>query len=74
MYQLFNKNFIKNRKNDKYSVDLHGSLKFELESYGMNSNQIDISSECTFCNVNKYFSYRRDGVKTGRMYGLVGKI
>ena len=27
---LFNKNFIKNRKNGKYSVDLHGSLKFEL--------------------------------------------
>ena len=71
---LFNKNFIKNRKNGKYSVDLHGSLKFELESYGMNSNQIDISSECTFCNVNKYFSYRRDGAKTGRMYGLIGKI
>lgn len=71
---LFNKNFIKNRKDGKYSVDLHGSLKFVLESYGMNSNQIDISSECTFCNVNKYFSYRRDGRKTGRMYGLVGKI
>ena len=71
---LFNKDFIKNRKNSKYSVDLHGSLKFALESYGMKSNQIDIFSECTFCNVNKYFSYRRDGEKTGRMYGLVGKI
>jgi hypothetical protein len=71
---LFNKNFIKNRKNRKYSVDLHGSLKFSLESYGIKSNQIDIFSECTFCNVDKYFSYRRDGEKTGRMYGLVGKI
>ena len=71
---LFNKNFIKNRKSSKYSVDLHGSLKFDLESYGIKSNQIDIFSECTFCNVNKYFSYRRDGEKAGRMYGLVGKI
>ena len=70
----FNKNFTKDRKNGKNSVDLQGSLKFELESYGMKSNQIDISSECTFCDINKYFSYRRDGVKTGRMYGLIGKI
>ena len=71
---LFNNNYIKKIKYGKYLVDLQSSLKFQLESYGMKQKQINIHSDCTSCTVNKYFSYRRDGPRSGRMYGLIGKI
>ena len=32
------------------------------------------SEECTKCNPDKYFSYRRSGTKAGRMIGVIGLI
>ena len=28
--------------------------------------------DCTLCNSEKYFSFRRDGKAAGRMFGLIG--
>lgn len=53
------KNFIAIRRGRMF-VDLSGILKKQLLSYGLKNNRIRISSQCTYCLENKYFSYRRD--------------
>ena len=35
-------------------------------------NNIISSNECTKCNADKFYSYRRSGLKSGRMIGVIG--
>ena len=43
----------------------------ELRSIGFDAKRIKINSDCSFCKKNDYYSYRRDGEKTGRMIGVI---
>jgi len=70
VYQQFiNKNpklsqvFIK--KSNKYQLDIYQAAKIILNNLGIKS--ITGGNECTFTQKDKYFSYRRDGTKSGRM-------
>lgn len=47
-------------KNDKIFVDLFGIIKEQLLSSKIEEQNIFISSECTYENKKRYFSYRRD--------------
>lgn len=54
-------------KLDKTFVNLAQVAKKQLLSSGLANNNITISSDCTYCLEDKYFSYRRDreqGLKT----------
>ncbi len=44
----------------KTFIDLAGIVRAQLLEVGINPESINISSECTYCLPNKYFSYRRD--------------
>ncbi|MCG9126826.1 peptidoglycan editing factor PgeF [Candidatus Poribacteria bacterium] len=46
---------------------LHTANVNQLIDYGIADNSISISSFCTSCNLNLFFSYRAEGGKTGRM-------
>ncbi|XQW86018.1 peptidoglycan editing factor PgeF [Thalassotalea piscium] len=59
--------FIEN-SNKKYQADLSGIAKFLLQKVGVKT--IIQSTECTYANEDKYYSYRRDGV-TGRMASVI---
>jgi YfiH family protein len=48
------------RENGKIFVNLFEIIKKELLSAGVLEKNIFDSGECTFCNEEKYFSYRRD--------------
>ncbi len=53
-------------------LDLCGiNRRCALES-GVPAHQIWQANQCTFENEEKFFSYRRDGKKTGRQLGFVG--
>ena len=52
------------------SVDLIGANRRQLLQMGLNPAQVIDSGECTCCN-NKYFSFRRDKEKAGRMISLM---
>lgn len=54
------KEFVNKKEAGTYSVELSGIVKAQLLEKGVLDKNIDISSECTFCNTDKYFSYRRD--------------
>ena len=56
----------------KRYLNLSGYLKQQLISLKIPPEQIYVSRDCTKCNHEKFFSYRRDGEKSGRMMGIIG--
>ncbi|UCC80734.1 MAG: polyphenol oxidase family protein [Candidatus Zixiibacteriota bacterium] len=57
---LFNDDTVTAR-NDRYFLNIKGLVKKRLLSLGVLSNNILDVDECTGCNADKYYSYRRDG-------------
>ena len=60
------------QENGKYKVDLQYQARREMIQIGFKKNQIKVSTDCTYCSQEKYFSFRRDGKNSGRMIGLIG--
>ncbi|MEJ2697582.1 MAG: peptidoglycan editing factor PgeF [Candidatus Sulfobium sp.] len=61
-------------KGEKYCLDLPTANKYQALSMGVPEAGIWISGECTFCNPDKYFSYRYAKGSTGRQGGFIGKV
>lgn len=61
-------------RNDKYCLDLPSANKYQALSMGIPEPNIWISDECTFCNPEKYYSYRYSKGPTGRQGGFIGKV
>lgn len=57
---LFDNGFVTLR-NDRYYLDIRGVLKEKLISLGFEHDRIHDVAECTHCNADKYYSFRRDG-------------
>ena len=58
-------------KSGKYYMDLSGANRFQLLDAGLKENNISLSSLCTSCRNDLFFSYRRDGCRTGRQGALI---
>jgi copper oxidase (laccase) domain-containing protein len=56
----------------KRFLDLSGYLNQQLVSLNIPPKQISVSTDCTKCNSDQYYSYRRDGERSGRMLGIIG--
>ncbi|MBI2943090.1 MAG: peptidoglycan editing factor PgeF [Candidatus Wallbacteria bacterium] len=62
------------REGGRTTVALGAALRKLLERAGVSSRSIEISSECTACNPQLYFSYRRDkGRERGRLASVIGR-
>ena len=68
----FPKNFQINGSADRLFLDLQELTKHLLIKNSILFNNIISSKECTKCNSNRYFSYRNNGLKSGRMIGVIG--
>ncbi len=55
----------------KPHVDLKGFLKYQLKDTGVKEANIEISEECTLENAEEFYSYRREGERSGRMMALI---
>jgi len=70
----FNIEFVSATKNArKHKVDLQHHAANDLINIGFKNKNISMSTDCTYCDTDKYHSYRRDGEKSGRMIGLIGR-
>ncbi|MDG5470212.1 peptidoglycan editing factor PgeF [Jeotgalibacillus sp. ET6] len=58
--------------NGKYNLDLKQLNKQLLLDAGIKEDQISLSSSCTSCEKELFFSHRRDHGKTGRMSAVLG--
>jgi polyphenol oxidase len=56
-----------NKDNDSYYVDLWKENAKQIEDCGVRKDNIIGSGLCTMCEKDKFFSYRRDNGKTGRL-------
>lgn len=56
--------------NGKFKLDLKLANKDMLLDFGVPEHQIEISNICSYENIN-FHSYRRDGVKSGRAFGII---
>lgn len=69
---LFENEFIL-KENGIMKVDLLSMLNQQLLSLGVRPENISSSGECTYCNTEKYFSYRRDKLdKVQSMIAYIG--
>ena len=57
------------RKKNKIYLDLYDAARVILEGFQINS--ISGGDRCTFQESNNFFSYRRDGINSGRMAHLI---
>tara|TARA_B100000287_G_scaffold152489_1_gene144140 strand:- start:849 stop:1418 length:570 start_codon:yes stop_codon:yes gene_type:complete len=70
----FDSKFYTSKNNNKYRVDLQAWTVYQLIKFGFSEKKINKINKCTFCLDDLYYSYRRDGANSGRMYALVGWI
>lgn len=57
----------------KFLFDNKGVVLHQLLAAGVPSQQIELDPRCTICDSN-FHSYRRDGDRSGRMFGLIGML
>ena len=62
---------IRPKRSGKFMVNLQKIAFDDLRSIGFDKKRIKVDSDCSFCKKNNYYSYRRDGEKTGRMIGTI---
>lgn len=56
----------------KYFVNLKATNKQQLLDFGLNPENIEISSYCTVQNNDLFFSHRKEKGRTGRMMAVIG--
>jgi polyphenol oxidase len=62
---------VQRREHTKAWVDLRAAARFQLQMLGVLPGNIAMVGGCTVCEPEKYHSYRRDGVPSGRMIGII---
>ena len=58
------------KRDGSYYLDINKILKKELLECGVKEENIEIMGECSCCNTNRYFSYRKER-ETGRFAGVL---
>jgi len=74
MSKIINRGLSEKEHIDKFKryLDL-GQFVFDLFCIGgIKKNKIFRSSTCTKCDASNYYSFRRDGSRSGRMMGIIG--
>jgi YfiH family protein len=57
---------------ERVNLDLRAANRWQLENAGVSPKNISLSTLCTKCRGDLFFSYRREGAGTGRMLALIG--
>lgn len=62
------------RINDKFMIDLPLMNKIQLINAGLPESNIEMSGICTACEVEKFFSYRKEQGCNGRFMSMIGLV
>jgi YfiH family protein len=58
------------KKDDSFYLNVNKIILTQLQECNIDPQQINIINECSACDKDKYYSYRRDG-QTGRFAGVI---
>ena len=73
VFEQFPEDFLNpHEETSKRFLNLSGFVNQHLISQNVPAEQIYVNKDCTKCNLERYYSYRRDGEKSGRMLGIIG--
>jgi len=59
------------KKDDKYMLDLSAINRVQLLDMGVESKNIEISTSCTACESDRFFSYRKESGCDGRFMSMI---
>ncbi len=59
------------RELGQWQLDLRRSCMLQFQEAGVDERQIEAAGECTCCQREMFFSYRRDSAQTGRQMGFL---
>jgi YfiH family protein len=59
------------RSRGRPHVDLRRIVRAQLESAGVEPSRIEDVDGCTVCDAERFFSYRRDGERSGRLLSAI---
>jgi YfiH family protein len=65
-------NYYMEKSKGKYCIDLSSANVYQAMSMGVPEENIWSSNECTYCNPEKYYSYRYGKNCNGRQGGFIG--
>lgn len=66
---------IAERPGQKPHIDLRRALRLQLHAAGLEDAGIDDLGLCTMCDpAGRFYSYRRDGARTGQHVGFIGRL
>lgn len=66
--------YIRESSNDGLFFNLWQANKKQLQSVGIKDENLSCAELCTSCNINLFFSYRKEKRVTGRFAALIGLI
>ena len=69
--QRFPDSFVDRESFEKPHVDLGSFIRWQLSEKGILEGNIENSTACTFTDENEFYSYRREGDKSGRMMAII---
>ena len=69
-FQEYNNAF--DKIGEKYMLDLPYINKSQLLKAGLQEKNIELSNICTACEVDRYFSYRKENGCSGRFMSMIG--
>lgn len=55
-----------------FKLDVQSAVLDQLLDAGLRREKIAMDTTCTHCAADRYYSYRRDGKRSGRMMGVIG--
>ncbi|HEV8133002.1 MAG TPA: peptidoglycan editing factor PgeF [Acidobacteriota bacterium] len=64
--------FVARPDRERKFLDLRKANYAQATRLGLKPNQILWNAYCTQCDSDMFFSYRREGARTGRMFALIG--
>jgi copper oxidase (laccase) domain-containing protein len=62
---------IERTTSDKAFVDLRRAVRAQLVRLGLHDLSIEDVPGCTRCDARRFYSYRRDGDRSGRLVGAI---
>lgn len=65
--------FLSDDEPGKIKLDVRRVNAMQIEALGIDSSQISIAPHCTFQDPERFFSYRRDGLKKVQWSGIVSQ-
>jgi len=65
------KDFARQITKEKYMLDLRKMNASQLYECGVRPEHIEISPYCTACRTDLFFSYRKEGPGTGRIFSVI---